>query len=214
MLAFITASESFLIVNTRSGSAKRALVSGKSSSKRCRILSLSQMTSPLPASFTAGTSAVGTMSLYHCGLSYKLMSTSSYGIPFSRRAIQTRSQNGHHPFVSRYRVRAGASPDATAGSELETDVWSSAHVGVCEATARLANRCVAAPLAGARPVTQAAPLALGSSCQRQCAKRAPMAMRGTNAAAADLGGPAARRHKLLARPRLTARDVPAMSEAN
>mmetsp|Transcript_99073 Transcript_99073/g.284837 ORF Transcript_99073/g.284837 Transcript_99073/m.284837 type:complete len:214 (+) Transcript_99073:547-1188(+) len=75
--------------------------SGKASSKRRKMASLSHTTSPEPANLMAGTMVVGTMSLYHCGLSYKLMRTSSNGMPFSRRPSQTRSQKGHQPFVSR-----------------------------------------------------------------------------------------------------------------
>ena len=46
------------------------------------------------------TNVVGTSALYQSGLFCNGINCSSYGISFARNMSHTRSQNGHHPFVS------------------------------------------------------------------------------------------------------------------
>ena len=73
---------------------------------------------------------VGTISLYHSGLSKREMRRSWYGRSLALMQTHTRSQKGHHPFVSRYSVSTGTrtrtgDADDDSSCSLEEENWTS-----------------------------------------------------------------------------------------
>lgn len=77
---------------------------------------------------------MGTISLYHSGLSKREMRRSWYGRSLALMQTHTRSQKGHHPFVSRYSVSTGtrtrtgdadADDDDDSCCSLEEENWTS-----------------------------------------------------------------------------------------
>ena len=105
--------------------------SGKRSSSSRMTSTDSQVTFSSASYLTAGTRVVGTISLYHSGLSRKSINSSRKGTPFTSSCSQTRSQKGHQPFVSRYSVSTGAAASDDAG----TADSSSSHAAAASAAA-------------------------------------------------------------------------------